>query len=66
MLPISEPVLELAADLWVSGERGGHPHRDADLIIAATALENGRVLATGNTTHFAWITGLTVEDWRVA
>jgi hypothetical protein len=29
----------------VTGRRGGHPHNDADLIIAATALEHGRVLA---------------------
>ena len=63
--PISEEILNRAADLWVAGEHGGHPHRDADLIIAATALEHGRLLVTGNTPHFAWIQGLSVEDWRV-
>ena len=64
--PITSDVLQHAADLWVVGERGGHPHRDADLIIAATALEQGRALVTGNTGHFTWITGLVVEDWRVS
>jgi tRNA(fMet)-specific endonuclease VapC len=44
--------------------RQGQPRSDADLFIAATALEHGRRLATGNTGHFAWITGLGVEDWR--
>jgi predicted nucleic acid-binding protein len=62
--PISDDILIEAADLWVDGHTGGHPHRDADLIIAATALRTGRVLVTGNTDHFSWIPGLSVEDWR--
>jgi len=45
--------------------RGGHPGRDADLIIAATALEHGRVLVTGNTLHFAWVPGLKLSNWRL-
>jgi tRNA(fMet)-specific endonuclease VapC len=57
-------VLERAEDLWVIGENGGHPHSDADLIIAATALEHERELVTGNTAHFAWIPGLILVDWR--
>ncbi len=64
VFPISDEVLDRAADLWVEGRKGGHPRRDADLIIAATALEHGRVLATGNTVHFSWIPGLTLENWR--
>jgi tRNA(fMet)-specific endonuclease VapC len=61
---VTDAVFDRAADLWVTGRRGGHPHDDADLIIAATALEHGRVLVTGNTAHFAWIPGLRIEDWR--
>jgi tRNA(fMet)-specific endonuclease VapC len=61
---VTDAVFDRAADLWVTGRRGGHPHNDADLIIAATALEHGRVLVTGNTAHFAWIAGLRLEDWR--
>jgi tRNA(fMet)-specific endonuclease VapC len=64
VLPVSIPVLRRAADLWADAYRGGHPRGDADLIIAATALESKRVLATGNTAHFTWIPGLTVTDWR--
>jgi len=45
--------------------RGGHPGRDADLIIAATALEHGRVLVTGNTLHFSWVRGLKLSNWRL-
>ena len=60
---VTDAVFDRAADLWVIGQKGGHPHGDADLIIAATALEHGRVLVTGNTPHFAWIPGLRLADW---
>jgi len=62
---VSRPVLMRAADLWTEGRSGGHPHDDADLIIAATALEVQRVLVTGNTSHYAWIKGLQLMDWRI-
>ena len=64
VFPLSDAIFDRAADLWVLARQGGHPHGDADLLIAATALENGRVLITGNTAHFAWIPGLRIEDWR--
>ena len=64
IFPVTDAIWERAEDLWVIGSLGGHPHTDADLLIAATALEHGRALATGNTSHFAWIPGLTVVDWR--
>jgi len=61
---ISTNVLLRAAELWAEAYTNGHPRNDADLIIAATALEEGRVLATGNTAHYAWIPGLRLSDWR--
>ena len=64
LLPISLEVLDRAASLWADALRGGHPRNDADLIIAATALENRRVLVTGNKAHFGWIPQLRVDDWR--
>ena len=66
VFPISSPVLMRAADLWAEAHKSGHPRNDGDIIIAATALEEGRVLATGNKDHFAWITGLRITDWRTA
>ena len=53
-----------AAQLRADAQYGGHPSSDADLIIAATAIESGRTLVTGNTAHFNWIQGLVLEDWR--
>ena len=66
VLPVSLPVLYRAADLWADAGKGGYPRNDADLIIAATALESGRVLVTGNGPHFSWIPGLSLADWRSA
>jgi len=62
--PVSRSVLLRAADLWSDARRGGYPKDDADLIIAATAMETRRVLVTGNTAHFSWISGLQLADWR--
>ena len=66
VIPIDLPILMRAADLWAAGKKSGHPLDDADLLIAATALETDRVLVTGNTAHYSWISGLTLEDWRNA
>ena len=64
IIPVNDSVFDRAEDLWAIARRGGLPCGDADLIIAATALETGRVLVTGKTAHFAWISGLTLADWR--
>lgn len=64
IVPISDAILDQTAELWVQARRGGHPGKDADLIIAATALETRRVLVTGNVSHFAWIPQLRIENWR--
>src|SRR5690348_2122943 len=48
ILPATGEVFQRAAELWSLARQTGKPHRDADLIIAATALVHGRDLATGN------------------
>lgn len=44
-------------------ERRGRPLSQADMMIAAIALANDMVLATGNIRHFGRISELKVEDW---
>jgi predicted nucleic acid-binding protein len=66
IVPISDTVLDRAADLWADARNAGYPQRDADLIIAATALVHNRTLVTGNTPHFQWIHGLHLAIWRIA
>ena len=64
ILQLTNPIFDRAADLWVVARQGGHPCADADLLIAATAIEQGRRLVTGNAGHFNWIPGLVIDDWR--
>ena len=64
VLPVDEAVFDRASDLWVTARSQGLPHGDADLLIAATALRHGLLLATGNHAHFSWIAGLSLVDWR--
>jgi tRNA(fMet)-specific endonuclease VapC len=63
VLPVSTPVLRRAARLWADAKTAGQPQNDADLLIAATALEDGLSLVTGNRRHFDWIPGLELESW---
>ncbi len=56
------PVWRRASDLWSALRARGHPHEDADVLIAAHALENGATIVTGNVGHFQH-TGAVVEDW---
>lgn len=50
---------KIKAELEAKGQRID----DADIIIAATALEGGMTLVTGNTKHFSRIPGLKLENW---
>ena len=50
---------EIKAELQKTGEL----LPDADLLIAATALDAGAVLVTGSTSHFSRIPGLPLENW---
>ena len=64
LLPVANDVLARSAQLWANGRKQGLAPKDADLIIGATAIADGRTLVTGNTSHFAWIPGLTLANWR--
>jgi len=44
----------------------GMPIGPNDLLIAATALANGLILVTHNTTEFGRVRGLSIEDWLSA
>ena len=64
LISVEDAILDRAAELWAVAQIGGHASGDADLIIAASAIEFQLVLVTGNTAHFSWIPGLRVENWR--
>jgi predicted nucleic acid-binding protein len=48
------------ARLWADVEAAGQRINPHDLILAATALDNGAAIVTFNTRRFAAVTGLTV------
>ena len=64
VLPLTDEVVALGAQLYGDLSRRGQVISDADILIAATALVNGLVLATENVAHFQRIPGLTLESWR--
>lgn len=63
LLPLDLSVARIFARIKAQTETQGEPRADFDLLIAATALAHGLILATGNKKHFDGIPGLVVEDW---
>lgn len=57
----AEEAAQIRADLAAQGKPIG-PH---DILIAATARAHDAVLVTHNTSEFARVTGLRMEDWEV-
>jgi predicted nucleic acid-binding protein len=64
--PFDEATWRQAAELWAASRRLGQPIPDADLLIAAQALQLEATLATDNQKRFEVFKplGLTVENWK--
>lgn len=65
VLPINEQIVRLASDLYADLYQRGRLLPDADLLIAATALKYGLVLATNNVNDFERISHLSIDNWLV-
>jgi tRNA(fMet)-specific endonuclease VapC len=63
ILPLDSACAAAYANLRAACERNGCPVADMDLLIAATAMAKGLILATLNIRHFNVVPGLAVEDW---
>lgn len=63
ILPVDRAVAEQYARLAAQLRTKGEPRPQFDLLIAATALAHGLVVATCDPDHFTGIDGLEVEDW---
>ena len=61
--PLQGAVMERFGQLKASLEKRGERLADADLLIAATALEHNLTLVTGNLKHFQRVQGLKMESW---
>jgi tRNA(fMet)-specific endonuclease VapC len=63
VLPLADVIFDRATDIYADLHSRGQLILDADIFIAATALEHGFALATRNASHFERIPGLVVENW---
>lgn len=61
--PLTEPCVEIAADLYAALRERGKLIDDLDLLIAGTALANDCMVVTHNRKHFDRIEALEVQDW---
>ncbi len=59
----SARIWDRASNLWSALRARGRSHHDADVLIAAHALECDAVIVTGNVQHFQ-DTGAKVQDWN--
>lgn len=69
VFPLDESAAELAGRIAGDLDRTGQPIGRADPIIAATAIDQGLELVTGNTAHYQRIQQLgyplMLTDWRI-
>jgi tRNA(fMet)-specific endonuclease VapC len=63
VLALTEPIVVRAAKIYGSLHQQGSLIGDADILIAATAVEHGFGVITGNEAHFARVSGLVVDNW---
>ncbi len=61
VLPLNRPIMQRFARIRGELRRNGNLIRDPDLLIAATALQHGLIMATRNRRHFERIPGLTLQ-----
>lgn len=64
ILPLSDLVIVQAAALYAELHRRGDLIPDADLLIAATAIQSQRTVISNNIAHFARIPNLIVDNWK--
>ncbi len=64
-LYLTNKVIETAAAIYAYLKNNGQLIGDADILIAATALENDVGLVTNNEDHFKRIARLHIENWLI-
>ena len=64
VLYLTEKIIVKAADVYADLYKKGQLIGYVDILIAATAHENGLAVVTNNEAHFNRIVGLQVENWN--
>lgn len=63
IIPLTDDIVVRAAEIHANLRQRGQMIGDADILIAATALENGWSVTTNNVRHFNRIEGLNIINW---
>lgn len=63
MVPFDSQVTDTYGRIRAGLEKAGKPIGPLDFQIAATAVAHGLTLVTNNTSEFARVPGLNIEDW---
>ena len=63
ILPLTDAIVVRAATMYADLHQRGTLIGDADILIAATALEHGLVVVTNNENHYKRLLGLQLENW---
>lgn len=64
VLGLNDSIILNASDIYADLHQSGQLISHADILIAATALENGLAVVTNNENHFNRIKGLQVINWN--
>lgn len=64
VVALSDKIIVRAADIYANLYKRGLLILDADILIAATALEDNLPLVTNNQSHFNRINGLQILNWN--
>lgn len=65
VLPLTDEVVVCASGIYADLHQKGQLIGDADILIAATAVQARGTMVTNNHTHFRRIGGLTLDNWLV-
>jgi tRNA(fMet)-specific endonuclease VapC len=60
---LTDEIVNRASNIYANLYKSGQLIGDADILIAATALENKLAIVTNNESHFRRISGLQVLNW---
>lgn len=64
IINLTDNIINKAADIYADLYKSGQLVGDADILIAATALENGLSVTTNNESHFNRISDLQILNWN--
>ena len=64
IIELNDKIIVRAADIYANLYKNGQLVGDADILIAATALENGLPIVTNNESHFKRISDLQILNWN--